>query len=158
MNRGHLQTLSWRDIVEIVEMSNDVFDDEVYAGRNPNETYPTTEAYYRAVLRRLRKANNMPPPVDERFPQILKAAETVVGCKLTDTRSMPNTMIRSFVAYRMHKEGYSHHEAGVYLERDHATMTYLYYKVADMFSVPDAYKEEIEMLERFESLCSETSC
>lgn len=155
MNIGLLQPLSWRDVVEIVETANSVYYDELRAGRDPRETYPNGEAYYREVVRRLRKNNDCRPPLDERFPQILAAAETVVGCQLTDARSWENTIIRAFVAYRMHNEGYTRHEAGIYLNRDHATITYLYFKIADMFSVPQAYKTELSMLKRFESICAE---
>ena len=155
MNIGLLQTLSWRDVVEIVETANSVYYDELRAGRDPRETYPNGEAYYRAVVRKLRNDNNQGPPADERFPKILQAAENVVGKRLTDTRSKENTLIRALVAYRMHKEGYTHHETGIFLKRDHATITYLYFKIADMQTVPQAYRTELSMLEKFEEVCEE---
>lgn len=153
MNPDLLRHLTWQDIVEITEESESVFDDEIYAGKNPNESFPTPESYYEEVLRRLRKKHKCLPPIGERYDIVLAAAQVAVGRQITAERSAENTLIRSLVAYRLHNDGYSYHEIGGYMRRDHSTVTHLYFKMRDMLSVPGAYKEEMRVYEKFESLC-----
>jgi len=149
MKKELLQKMTYQDIIELVEAVEAVFDDEIYAGRNPNEMFPTPEAYYTEVLRRLRKENDCPPPLSERYPIVLDAAEKATGRKLTNGRTSDDTIIRAFVSYKLHGEGYSYPQIGSFMRRDHATINLLSFKMRDMFSVPNAYKDEIAMYNTF---------
>ena len=152
MKKKLLQALTWMDIVEIVEASNDLFDAEIYQQRNPNETYPDTESFYKGVLQRLRKSNDCPPPIEERYPVVLDAAEQATGWKLSDLRTSENTLIRLFVAHRLHNEGYSYSQIGRQMKRDHSSITHMYKRVEEMMSVPFAFKEELKLYEKFNEL------
>lgn len=153
MNPAILPLLARKDIVEIAEEYQNVIDDEVYAGRNPNDTYPDAEAIGREVLRRLRERYAVRPPVTERHDAVLYAAIQATGRQLTATRNPADTLIRAMVAHRLRKEGYSNSEIGRAMGRDHSSVTHLDKKMRDMLSVPGAYKEEMRIYEKFESLC-----
>ena len=107
---------------------------------------------YQDVLKRLRKMNHVKPSCSERYPFILSKAEDVIGKKLTSARSANNTLIRCFVAYKMHQEGYSLSDIGRQMSRDHSTVTNLVHRVRDMLSLPNAYKWEVQQYKRFEEL------
>ncbi len=154
MNTNVLRQMSWNDIVEIVNETEAVFDGEVQEGRNPNEVFTSPESYYREVLRRLRERYGILPPIEERYPVVLKAAESAVSWFLTDTRERENSLIRCFVAYRLCEEGYLQSEIGKMMKRDHSTVSILANKMRDMLSVPAAYKWEIQQFKRFEGLCN----
>ena len=150
MRTDILKWLTWEDLVEIVRESDAVFDDEIYAHRNPDETYPTAEAYYREVLRRLRMRYGSLPPINEVYPSVLEMAEEAAGWRLTDGRCRENTLIHCLVTYKLHNDGYSYGEIGKMMNRDHSTITHYYLKMRDMLSVPYAYRWEIEVYKRFE--------
>ena len=154
MNTNVLRQMSWVDIVEIVEATELLFDGEVEEGRNPNVVFPSPKAYYSEVLRRLREKYGILPPIEERYPIVLKAAESAVSWFLTDSRERENTLIRCFVAYRLRADGYICSEIGKIMHRDHSTVSILANKMRDMLSVPKAYRWEIQLFERFEGLCN----
>lgn len=152
MKPSILRNLTWEDILEIAIETEAVFDDEVQEGRNPNETFQSPETYYKEVLRRLRGQNGIPPPIEGRFPKVLRTAEQATSWMLTDTRERENTLIRSFVAYKLHNEGYSCTEIGKIMKRDHSTITNLVHRMRDMLSLPNAYKWEVQQFKRFEEM------
>lgn len=106
-----------------------------------------------SILRYLRNENDVPPPIEERYPGVLACAEQVCGNKLTDSRERENILVRSFVAYKLHEIGYSYSEIGKMLKRDHSTVTNLVHRVRDMLSLPNAYKWEVQQFKSFEELC-----
>lgn len=116
-----------------------------------NET--DAEAIGREVLRRLRERYAVRPPVTERHDAVLYAAIQATGRQLTATRNPADTLIRAMVAHRLRKEGYSNSEIGRAMGRDHSSVTHLDKKMRDMLSVPGAYKDEMRIYEKFESLC-----
>lgn len=152
MNKSILRSLTWEDIRDIVLENEDLYFGECFAGRNPEDKYPSPELYYKEILRRLRGQNGIPPPIEERFPGVLHAAEQATSWMLTDTREMENTLIRSFVAYKLHNEGYSYSEIGKIMKRDHSTITHLAHRMRDMLSLPNAYKWEVQQYKRFEEM------
>lgn len=152
MNKSILRNMTWEDVLEIVCATEAVFDDEVQEGRNPNDTFQSPQTYYTEVLRRLRGQNGVPPPIEETFPKVLQAAEQATSWMLTDSRERENTLIRSFVAYKLHEIGYSYSEIGKMLKRDHSTITNLVHRVRDMLSLPNAYKWEVQQFKRFEEM------
>ena len=105
-----------------------------------------------SILRYLRNENNVHPPIEERYPGVLACAEIVCGNKLTDSRDRQNTLIRQFVAHKLHNDGYSYSEIGKIMKRDHSTITHLVHRMCDMLSLPNAYKWEVQQYKRFEEM------
>lgn len=139
MRQELLKILTADDVQEILD-----------AGQLLWENYEEPTA--RNILRHLLEDNACTPSVGERFPFVLSCAEQAVGRKLSRERCEDNTLIRSFVSYRLRKEGYGYSETGRMIQRDHSTVIYLYNKAQDMLSVPKAYRKEIEMFRKFEEL------
>ncbi len=110
------------------------------------EGEPTAEKILRSIL----DENECPPSVGERFPLVLSCAEIAVGRKLSRERCKDNTTIRAFIAYQLRQEGYGYNEIGRMMQRDHSSVIHLYKLMCDILSVPNAYKDEIEMFQRFE--------
>ena len=152
MRQDLLKQMTWEDLVEIINEADAVFDVEVQGGRNPNETFESPQSYYTEVLRRLREKYGILPPIEERYPDVLKAAEQATSWMLTDSRERENTLIRSFVAYKLREEGYLYSDIGKMLRRDHSTITHLANRMRDMLSLPNAYKWEVQQFKRFEEM------
>ena len=141
MNKSLLKNLTYSDVQEILDAGELLWNDYIE---------PTAEN----ILRRLRNENNIPPPIEETFQKVLNAAEQATSWLLTDSRERENSLIRSFVAYKLHNDGYSFSEIGKMLKRDHSTVAHLVYRMRDMLSVPGAYKWELQQHKRFEEfLC-----
>lgn len=140
MNKSILRNLTWEDVREI-------------RTTNPGGVFASDEQFHKAVLNFLRDKHGTILPIGERYPVILKAAEQATSWLLTDSRGRENTIIRQFVAFRLHNEGYSYSEIGNMLNRDHSTITHLAHRMRDMLSVPGAYKRELQQFKRFEELC-----
>ena len=143
MTQNILRWMTWEDIRDITTA--------VYETPPGNAT--NSEQYFRNILNHLRDEKNMLQPIDERFPAVLRAAEQSTSWMLTDTRERENSLIRCFVSYKLHNEGYSYSEIGKMMRRDHSTVTHLVYRMRDMLSVPGAYKWELQQFKRFEELC-----
>lgn len=142
MRQSLLKQLTWEDVKEIANTAlNTPF----------NEPTPEDDCY-KEVLRQLRGQNGVPPPIEERYPGVLACAEIVCGNKLTDSRERENILIRSFVAYKLHEEGYSYSEIGKMLKRDHSTVTNLVHRMRDMLSLPVMYRQEVQQFKRFEEM------
>lgn len=139
MRQELLKTLTAEDIQEILDSGQLLWE---------NREEPTAAN----ILHHLLDENDCPQSIGERFPLILKAAEQATSWKLTNSRVRENTLIRSFVAYRLRKEGYSHSEIGKMINRDHSTITHLVFRMRDMLSLPNAYKLEVEQYKRFEEM------
>lgn len=143
MRKSLLKQLTWEDIKEIVETALST----PFNGPTPEDDC------YKEILRILRNENEVPPPIEERFPFILSCAELACGQALDESRDKDNTLIRCFVAYRLHKDGYSYSEIGKMMKRDHSTITHLSHRMRDMLSIPYAYKSEVAKYKEFEQNC-----
>ncbi len=141
MKPSLLRNMTWEDIREIVVVVYHTPTCEMDA-----------EHYFKSVLSVLRNENNVPPPIEETFPKVLQAAEQATSWILTDSRERENTIIRSFVSYHLHEEGYSYSEIGKMMKRDHSTITHLANRMRDMLSLPNAYKWEVQQFRRFEEM------
>ena len=138
--------MTWEEVKEISDMIDSLivpFDDDEKTEE---------EVFYTEVLRRLRGQNGVPPPIEETYPKVLQAAEQATSWMLTDSRERENTLIRQFVAHKLHKDGYSYTEIGKIMHRDHSTITHLVHRMRDMLSLPNAYKWEVQQYKRFEEL------
>lgn len=142
MRKELLKILTADDVQEILDAGELLWN---------NYEEPTAKR----ILRHLLDENECPPSVGERYPFVLSCAEQAVGRKLSRERCEENTLIRSFVSYRLRSEGYGYSEIGQMLGRDHSTVIHLYNRMSDMLSVPYAYRKEIELLKEFERLLTE---
>lgn len=142
MRPSLLRNITWEDIREIFMVFEQTAGDDT-----------ASDKYYKSVIRILRGRNGIPPPIEEIYPFILSCAELACGQKLADTRERENSLIRCFVAYKLHNSGYSYSEIGKMMKRDHSTITHLANRMRDMLSVPYAYRVEIRMYEEFERNC-----
>lgn len=88
----------------------------------------------------------------DRYLYVLSVAESVLGWKLTPQRSAHNTLIRAFVAYRLHGEGYSTTNIGGYMGRNHSSVLHLIRRMEDILSLPGVYREETTKYKDFESM------
>lgn len=138
--RPHLlKQMTWEDVREI-------------RTTNPGGVFASDEQFHKAVLASLRNKHRVLSPIEERFPKVLQAAEQATSRMLTDSRERENTLIRSFVAYKLHNEGYSYSEIGKVMNRDHSTITHLANRMRDMLSVPYAYRTEVSQFKEFDKL------
>lgn len=149
MKPSVLRNLTWEEVKEVVNMADAIITP---TSREFPVCWANEEDYYKEILRKLRGQNGVPPPIEERYPVVLQAAEQATSWMLTDSRERENTLIRQFVAYKMHGDGYSFSEIGKILKRDHSTIAHLCYRMRDMLSVPGAYKWEVQQFKRFEEL------
>lgn len=140
MRQELLKALTADDIQEIMDASYYLFWE--------NNEEPTTGE----ILRHLLDKNECPPSIGERFPFVLSCAEIAVGRKLGNERCEDNTLIRSFVSYQLRNEEYGYCEIGRMLGRDHSSVIYLYNKMSDMLSVPNAYRVEMEKWKEFQRI------
>ena len=141
--------MTWKDVKEIVNLADAIITP---TSREFPVCWANEDDYYTEILRRLREQNGVPPPVEERYPSVLKAAEQATSWMLTDSRERENTLIRSFVAYKLREEGYSYSDIGKMMKRDHSTITHLANRMRDMLSLPNAYKWEVQQYKRFEEM------
>ena len=152
MNKSILRGLTWEDVQEIWFTTDQVLRSIPEEPERWPEWAFNTSTRFGQALRVLRGENGVPPPIEERYPGALACAEIACGQALTDSRERENTLIRQFVAYRLHNEGYSFSEIGKMLKRDHSTIAHHCYRMRDMLSVPGAYKWEVQQFKRFEEL------
>ena len=141
--------MTWKDVKEIVNLADAIITP---TSREFPVCWANEDDYYTEILRRLREQNGVPPPVEERYPSVLKAAEQATSWMLTDSRERENTLIRCIVAYKLREEGYSYADIGKMMKRDHSTITHLANRMRDMLSLPNAYKWEVQQYKSFEEM------
>lgn len=152
MRKSLLKQMTWQDVQEIWFTTDHVLRSIPEELEKWPEWAFNTSTRFGQALRVLRGENGVPPPIEERYPIVLQAAEQATLWTLTDSRERQNTLIRSFVAYKLHGEGYSYTEIGKIMHRDHSTITHLAYRMRDMLSLPNAYKWEVQQYKRFEEM------
>jgi len=91
------------------------------------------------------------PTIVERYAVLLEVAEKVLGRKLTNSNESDNILIRTFISYKLRKEGYSNREIGRQMGRNHSSVTLMGKKMEDMLSVPESYKYEVGKYKEFEA-------
>ena len=141
-----LKYLSWEDVKEIVAAADSFLTGAIRDG----VSFPNEEAYYNAVLGKLREQNGVKPPCTIRCAYLISIAEDVTGHRLDNTRNDADTLVRKFVAYRLDEEGYGRSEAGRAMGKHHATVTNLYQKMNDILYLPKLYSREFELYREFE--------
>jgi hypothetical protein len=141
-----LKYLSWEDVKEIVAAADSFLTGAIRDG----VSFPNEEAYYNAVLGKLREQKGVKPPCAIRCAYLISVAEEVTGHRMDDTRSDANALVRKFVAYRLDEEGYGRSETGKAMKKDHSTVTNLYQKMNDILSLPKLYSREVALYREFE--------
>lgn len=67
-----------------------------------------------------------------------------------ESRDGDDVWARTMVAYQMLREGYSTLEIGRQMVKDHSTITYLKKKMQDVFDLPEAYGDILEIWYNFQ--------
>ena len=136
-----LSLLNWEEVKEIVTAADEI---------GPEIAMVADErSYYRAVLRKVMENN-----IDKKqrhYLYLIKKAEKATGCKATRKRTYDSVITRSFVSYRLWKEGMTYMEIGRITGKDHTTIINQVRKVADMNKLPKMYARELEMYSNFEN-------
>ena len=158
MKHSILTLLTWDEAQEIYIAVSGTLSE---LDNHPDGEFPkwssSTEDAYKEVLRRLRERYGVTAPIAERYGEVLAAAEEAVGVKLNPGRDAVTTTVRSFVAYQLHKEGYSYTDIGRMMGRDHSSVIHLVERKENALSVPGAYKQETEMFRRFVEILGKVS-
>jgi len=152
MKPSVLTLLTWDEVQEIYTEALMVNEEH---HRQFGES--VSEENCKDTLRSLRERYDCMAPIAERYAEVLPAAEEAVGVKLNPGRDALTTTVRSFVAYRLHKEGYSYTDIGRMMGRDHSSVIHLVERKENALSVPGAYKSETEMFNRFNEILGEVS-
>ena len=108
----------------------------------------------------LRKANieerKRPRAEPRRAAILLKIMEDTVGFPvLTNDRKSAAVWGRTMVAYQLSLEGMPVCEIAKQMLKDHSTVIFMRRKMADALSLPDAYKDIIEIWDKFQENIAE---
>ena len=108
----------------------------------------------------LRKANieerKRPRAEPRRAAILLKIMEDTVGFPvLTNDRTSAAVWGRTMVAYQLSLEGMPVCEIAKQMLKDHSTVIFMRRKMADALSLPDAYKDIIEIWDKFQENIAE---
>jgi len=144
MKLSVLTLLTWDEVQEI-------FTEVLLVNEEHSRPFAesASEENCKDSLRRLRERYECLAPIAERYAEVLAAAEEAVGVKMNPGRNATTTTVRSFVAYKLHKEGYSYTDIGRMMGRDHSSVIHLVERKENALSVPGAYKAEAAMFVRF---------
>ena len=92
-------------------------------------------------------------PLEERYREILNAAELAVGKRQEEGRKKEDVLIRLFTAYRLRSEGYPFEGIGEVMGRDHSTIIhYVRRRMPDILSYPKIYKCEMDMYNKMNEI------
>ena len=92
-------------------------------------------------------------PLEERYEEILSAAQRAVGKRLDEGRKKEDVLIRLFTAYRLRNEGYPFEGIGEVMKRDHSTIVhYVRKRMPDLLSLPKIYKRELDMYNKMNEI------
>lgn len=67
-----------------------------------------------------------------------------------DSRAKADVWARTMVAYQMILEGYTTLEIGVQMGKDHSSVTWMKKKMQDVFDMPVAYRDILEIWDKFQ--------
>ena len=131
--------LTWEDIKEIVNAADSIAQDIT--------TYPGERRYYKDVLKKLRGNLN---EKQRHYLYLIGKAEEATGYKATRRRDYRSVLTRSFVSYRLWKEGMTYMEIGRLSEKNHSTVLNQIRNVSNMMTMQSAFKEEVGLYCKFE--------
>lgn len=93
------------------------------------------------------------PPVekDSRPRFLIERVCAAMGLEaLPETHDYTTNMMRMFLAYQMHLEGFTDVEVGQALTRDRATIWYYLKRMKDMMEYPISFKKEMILITKFQ--------
>ena len=94
----------------------------------------------------------MKTDLDERYLDAVEAAECAVGKKLENGRHREDNLIRFFVSYYLRSEGFTLHDIGRKMGKDHTSILHHCRVMESMMSVPMAYRQELDAYEKFKQI------
>ena len=139
MNPEITNLLTWEDVKEIVNAADSIVPDIT--------AYPDERKYYKDVLKRLR--DNLTEK-QRHYLYLVGKAEGATGYKATRRRDYQSVLTRSFVSYRLWKEGMTYMDIGRLSGKAHATIMNQVRNIADMMTMPSAFKNEVALYCKFE--------
>ncbi len=89
--------------------------------------------------------------VEDRYNQLLEAAESTFGRKMQQGRENDDVMMRRFIAYKLREDGYTFSQISRVMGKNHSTIIHLIYQMEDYFALPKMYKEDIKRYLKFHS-------
>lgn len=81
------------------------------------------------------------PNGPDRYAILKSIAEKATGHILTDSRSRENTEVRMLIASQMRSEGFTLEEIGLWMEKDHSTVTHYCTLLEDAMQYPKMFAE-----------------
>lgn len=89
--------------------------------------------------------------IEDRYQQLLEAAESTFGRKMQKGRDIDDVMMRRFIAYKLREDGYTYSQISRVMGKNHSTIIHLIYQMEDYFELPKMYKEDIKKYLKFHS-------
>lgn len=93
--------------------------------------------------------DSVKPNGPDRYAILKSIAEQATGHTLTETRSRENTEVRMLIAAEMRSEGFTLEEIGIYMQRNHSTVTHYTKMLEDARKYPKMYADLIQKNESF---------
>ena len=95
------------------------------------------------------------PNGPDRYAILKSIAEKATGHILTDSRSRENTEIRMLIASQMRSEGFTLEEIGLWMDKDHSTVTHYCVLLSDAQKLPKMFAALLSKQETFKRELSE---
>lgn len=89
--------------------------------------------------------------IEDRYRQLLEAAESTFGRKMQQGRENEDVMMRRFISYKLREDGYTFSQISRVMGKNHSTIIHLIYQMEDYFALPEMYKEDIKRYLKFNS-------
>lgn len=103
-----------------------------------------------ALLESLRGSVTEPNSTDQRLTYLADKMRELSGVDVRkDTREMQVATARFIFMFVARREGYSQNCIGRFIGRDHSTIAFAEKRMGDAFRLPDAYKLEIELYNKY---------
>jgi len=132
-----INLLKWEDIRDVI-------------GATGIFLFDYDKEFYQGVLENLRRSSMSESK--KRYLYLIEKAEQATGAKATRSKNYWSVLTRSFVSYRMWKEGMTFMDIGRICDRDHATIINQVRKVEDIIGMPKAFKDEYDLYVKFENM------
>ena len=95
-------------------------------------------------------------PIIVRYSFLVNVAEAAIGHKMdADRKKAGDVMVRMFVAYRMHTEGFSYTDIGMVMGHNHSTVIHYVRQMQDCFDEPIFYANDLNLYVSFNEAVEE---
>lgn len=100
-----------------------------------------------SIIRNVRKGRGD----EDHFLSLLSTMEGVVGEDILDgSRKDSKVLARSFLAYQLHRDGYTECQIGRLLNLNHSTINYLKRKAKDVIDYPAINRDAFQIWQQFQ--------